>query len=1139
MASFSGDAEGNTEDIPAAVTWICLHLVPCEERKKSKLKSLKTRLFGRSKRGSSKKNPKLSQSESDITTGKGLGSEEDLVCSQGTMPSRALSHDSIFLDDQALEEAEPTRVSSQENVQSKIKVLQMKLQQQKMHLGPPPLVLPIKRPEDSENRSDDENLSVSPPDISTTSQPLSPIPKPSPTKYALQTPQPLPVSVTSNSSVDESPSDFSSPAQLTPRLDTSAARHRMSVKPRNQRAGSKKKISDAETDYSSTLDSVNNIDHDSDSDKEQQPCKKEEVTLESQHVETVSPNTAQVPPPKPPEVSTHISEVETKSVSLTSSQLDQTLPETAPPVTTQILRVKTHTLPNERPHSCFLPSELKDKKDTGFEIEAMCHDKRNTGTPAGPEVALRSTSVQQQALTESTTIIKRSTQGSGSFHLFVGTPKNRDGERPRSGSFAGVLEKTETRHRYEKKPILTMKEKEELRELQLRGANAARLRQEGTPQKSPGLQWDKRESLKKVETQTTSTSSTTDTAAVKWEEVKEEMEKQEVQEEEGKTTFGVKLRSTSLLGRSRSEAPSNQTQAPVGEEPCDKQKVQDMSNNTSNKPIKMSTDTHSTAVTPGDKRQADPTSSGLSSPLKKTPPPAQDPHIMTTMDILTISKLEPFSITFQEVEPIPEPPKEPPPPPQSASSEVSWMSLAMEKTKSIQQLFTRFPRDLTGAAPRPQAQSQPTCPAPTPAVVQTQTVKMQQSAAQPEATKQQQSTAPVEAAKQVPADAVKAETAQSTSQTQAVKPSVVAAQQRASISSPIISNTSREPLPSKQTSQPQPQPTTTHPAVKTNPMTTQPPVHSAAKTQNQPQTFQPPSYSAAKTQNQPQTFQPPSCSAAKTPAPSQTIQPPSYSAAKTPAPSQTIQPPPCSAAKPPITSQTIQPPSYSAAKTPAPSQTIQPPSYSAAKPQSTSLSAQGSATQSLAQSYLSSGHQQQQTPWGNRSTKSTTPAPTSVSTAPSVAPTPPDFALEGGEKEKETAPQEEENVPMSVSERAAFLEKRAERMSSPTTKGVELRKAQTEAQTSSETPASAKAASSIKDTKPEGRQLVKPAESSPTKIPDRPREDKWLRKNVSSPARSMSPTMPSSLQTMSDSGQPSWMELAKRKSMAWSDKSMD
>lgn len=48
-------------------------------RKKSKLKSLKSRLFGKSKRAGGEVTTKLSQSASDITVGKELGSDEDLA----------------------------------------------------------------------------------------------------------------------------------------------------------------------------------------------------------------------------------------------------------------------------------------------------------------------------------------------------------------------------------------------------------------------------------------------------------------------------------------------------------------------------------------------------------------------------------------------------------------------------------------------------------------------------------------------------------------------------------------------------------------------------------------------------------------------------------------------------------------------------------------------------------------------------------------------------------------------------------------------------------------------------------------------------------------------------------------------------
>lgn len=277
------------------------------------------------------------------------------------------------------------------------------------------------------------------------------------------------------------------------------------------------------------------------------------------------------------------------------------------------------------------------------------------------------------------------------------------------------------------------------------------------------------------------------------------------------------------------------------------------------------------------------------------------------------TEVQTTSSNLKEVETAVAAPQEPQPAPQTASSEVSWMSLAMEKTRSLQQLFTsRFPRDFTGvqtAAARPQAQTE------TPTGAQTQTVKTQQSTTQPEA------------ANQPSTDAVKAE-----SKAQTVKPSLVAAQQKTSLQS----NTSREPQTLRQTSEPQSasQPAS-HPAVQTNPWTTQSPLHSATLTET----------------------------------------------------------------------------------------------------------SQGSVTQSLAQSYLSSG--QQQPAWSNRSLhpvnqlKSTT-----VSTTPS-APPPPVSA--SGRGEREAAVQEKEGSSQSgrragwagsVSEKAAFLEKRAEWTTAPGTKGV-------------------------------------------------------------------------------------------------------
>ncbi|XP_031725491.1 acrosomal protein KIAA1210 [Anarrhichthys ocellatus] len=1018
MESFSGDTEGSTEDIPG--------------RKKSKLKSLKNRLFGRSKRRGGEGDAKLSQSASDITAEKGPGSEEDLACSEGMMGSRALSADSIFLADQVLTDTEPARVLSQENVHSKIKALQIKLQQQKMHLGPPPLVLPVRRAEDLGSRSEDDGLPQSLPEITgalskTTSQPssrpLSPILKPAPIISVPLTPSlPLPLTVPSNSSssVVEPPLDFSSPAQFTPCLDTSAARHRLSLKPRNQRASTRKTIiANDSNELQSDIHVRNNINRpESVREETQHLSTREEQTLETEQGGVAIPITSQRLPSKSPEVAPITSEAVHKSSSQAVSQQDQALLGRVPFAPSQVLRVKPHrpadVRPSEQPHSSFIQSELKDNRDRDFEIQAMSLDKINTLNKAGLTDAscdqlstnLRSSSVQQQVQseTESTRGIRRPTPGSGSFHLSI-TAKNQDGERPRSGSFVGVLEHIEATHTTvwgtEDKPPSSTREKEELR-----GGPFAvgRLRQEGGPHKS-SVPWDRKDSLKQVESVTPSQNVTTDTSAAKVEElesnqevVEEAVEAQEVEDDDGKTAFGVKLRSTSLAMRFRSDSSStHSSKLPVCEEQCDKLKSQEI----------------------GDLRSKDPTPCGFSLPVKHNPLPTVNPHT-------TATEVKTTSSSPKEVEPSVQ---EPQPAPQTASSEVSWMSLAMLKTRSLQQLFTsRFPRDLTGAqtAARPQAQVQ----AEAPTGAQAQTVKLQQS------------TTPIEAANQPSTDAVKAETVQrSRSQEQSVKPLLMAAQQK---TPPVQSSTSREPQTLNQIVEPQ---SASHPAVQNNPWTTQSPSHSSTQTET------------------------------------------------------------------------------------------------------SSQFAQGSVTQSLAQFYLSSG--QQQPPWSSRGvhTANQLKSTNSVCTTSSVSSPPPGSAL--GRGEREATMQEKEGAPLSarravwggsvgVGEKASLLEKRAEWTTPPGTKGVELKKAQAEEQISGESPASVKTKPLSQDIKPEGRQGVKLAVSSPTKVPERPQEDKWLRKNVApSSSPSSSPTMPSALQSMTDSGQPSWMELAKRKSMAWSDKSMD
>ncbi|KAM8856708.1 uncharacterized protein cracdla isoform 2-T4 [Spinachia spinachia] len=979
MESFSGDTEGSTDDIPG--------------RKKFKLKSLKNRLFGKSKRDGGEGDAKLSQSASDVTAEKGAGSEEDLAHSQGMMGSRALSADSIFLADQVLTDAEPAKVLSQENVHGKIKALQMKLQQQKMHLGPPPLVLPVRRAEDVGSRSEDDGPAPGRPEMpealsktrsKPSSRPLSPLPNAAPIKSVPLSPSlPSPLSVSSNSSFTavELPLDFNSPIQFTPCLDTSSARHRMSVRPKKQRASTKKTpAANYSNEKRSDIHTLNNINCPASvREEERHVWTEDELILEKEQGVAVIVQSQHLPS-KPAEVPPITSEAASK-LSI------QTVLGGVSPAPSQVLpdRVKPHrpadVRPSDRPRSSFKESELKDLKDRDSEIQAMSLDKRKTPNKVARAVTscdqlssnFRSSPVHQLVNSEkdSTRGLTRPTPGSGSFHISMTAAKNRDAERPRSGSFVGVLEHVEARQKAEDQQSSSSREKEESR-----GGPFAvgSLRPAGAPPKI-SVPRDRKDGLKHVEPVPPSQNVTADTSAVRVEQlesnqevVEQAVEAQEVEENEGKSAFGVILRSTSLSTRFRSDSsPNHRAKLPVCEEQCDQLRRQEIR----------------------DLESKDPIPSGCSLPVKHAMLPTDNPPTMATEVQTTPSNLKEEEASAQELQQAP----------QTNSSEVSWMSMAMEKTRTLQQLFTnRFPRDLTGVqtAARPQAQVQ--AEAPTGAHEQTPTVKLQAS------------TTTIEGANRSRTDAVKAETAPSGSPTQAVKPPPASAVQQKT--PPLQSSTSREP----QALNPTGEPAFPAQSVKSNPWTTQSPSH----------------------------------------------------------PSTT--------------------------------------------PQTSAPAAQEAGT--LAQFYLSSG--QQQPPWCSRGAHTANQLhSTNSHCITSSASSQPCVSASG--REERDAPTQEKDVASlsgrravwagSADEKASFLEKRAEWTTPLGTKGVDSKKAQTEEQIS---------------------------ESSPTKVPERPREDKWLRKNVApSSSPSSSPTRPSAAQSAPDSGQPSWMELAKRKSMAWSDKSMD
>ncbi|XP_061082836.1 CRACD-like protein [Conger conger] len=298
MEAGTAEPEGSSEDIAG--------------KKKSKLKVLRTRLFGRMKRKETVGLMKQSQSTSDVTAEEAeeaVGdSTEEFLYSPAMLGSRAMSHDSIFFAEEGQAAVEPVRILSQENVQGKIKALQMKLQQQNLRLGPPPLLITGKRAEDTGVSSEDDGLPHSPPETSFSL----------PEVLARGTPQ-FPDTLRNHSSLSlagtgseedeqdcpQPPShphspqakstpptpasppgvDFDSPARFTPCLDTSAARHRMSVKPRNQRASAKGRRLPSDRPRS---ESLNDLDHPvPERDEEDTEVAKDAVRLRSYSTQVI------------------------------------------------------------------------------------------------------------------------------------------------------------------------------------------------------------------------------------------------------------------------------------------------------------------------------------------------------------------------------------------------------------------------------------------------------------------------------------------------------------------------------------------------------------------------------------------------------------------------------------------------------------------------------------------------------------------------------------------------------------------------------------------------------------------------------------------------------------------------------------
>ncbi|XP_053732387.1 capping protein-inhibiting regulator of actin dynamics [Synchiropus splendidus] len=627
--------------------------------------SLKTRLLWRSERANEESNRKLSQSASDITARKELDLEEDL-CSQGIMGSRALSHDSIFLADEDSSDEDP--VLSQENVHSKIKALQMKLQQQKLHFGPPPLVVPVRRPEDSRSRSEETRLSHSPPRASAMDiqaspakswspvRPLSPIYKPASIRSLPPSPsKPLPAVSRSTSAADAG-LDLSSPPQTSQCLDTSAARHRISVKPRNQRASTQRRR--PTPDSQSSLESVNNV-------SILPKLRTDEAAPVEDHpvAAYIKPAEAEFPvQPKVPDISS--SSVFQKDHGVSGRTFSSI----------SALRVKPHgdgTVAG-RPHSSFISSEMirdleklhDDRRKTQYKPEASdtkftSLEQLSSGTSPGSG----HDSLLIQGAAESRGLQRNF---AGSFHFST----TRSAERPRSGSFVGVFAPTGARQK-------TDETEQQMRDNDNRkdfNARVGRIRAEETQRRAVDMLWERTDSLKNVEPGTGTKKPTTDAVGSQVQEHKRNQEKmertsEEHQDGEGRNVFGFKLRSTNQSVRLWSNLSSHQTS---------EEESREATKQGEKEPTELKRAPSFSDIT-------DAPLYGIVSAAKHPPAAAAPPPLMPS------AAKEASVVAYQDQ------------PPQPAAPEASWMSLAMEKTRSLQQLFTsRFPRDNVSNQPSPE-----------------------------------------------------------------------------------------------------------------------------------------------------------------------------------------------------------------------------------------------------------------------------------------------------------------------------------------------------------------------------------------------------------------------------------------------------
>ncbi|KAM9479333.1 capping protein inhibiting regulator of actin dynamics-like isoform 1-T1 [Salvelinus alpinus] len=230
--------------------------VEIERRRQGKFQPFR-RLFGKRKKKAEERDFDTAELKASFTTGEvstGVISDDETnqhLRELNPIGSQALSHDSVFIPEEAVQDLSPEQTMSQENVSDKVRNLQRQIAQNiKFGQKPPSL----RKSEGDEGSSDEEEVPSSPLRVlaQVEAEPVDTEPKGAsrdqeageshgaPQAEAPSTPVKSPMSKQVLPAIGTIESiDLDGVTQSVPRLDNTAAKHKLSVKPKNQRISRK------------------------------------------------------------------------------------------------------------------------------------------------------------------------------------------------------------------------------------------------------------------------------------------------------------------------------------------------------------------------------------------------------------------------------------------------------------------------------------------------------------------------------------------------------------------------------------------------------------------------------------------------------------------------------------------------------------------------------------------------------------------------------------------------------------------------------------------------------------------------------------------------------------------------------------